>query len=80
MQIGSILRYKIHIQPSLTDVVLGHGDLYNLNVNGAFWDMDHLHVAWRTRTGGIKVAFPPGQFPFLCDIFSNTEDGALRII
>lgn len=35
---------------SLTDIILGHGDFFNLNVNGSFGDLDHLHVACKTKT------------------------------
>lgn len=64
----------------LTDIILRHGKFFNLDVNRAFWDLNHLHVAWKTRTEIFKVLLLPlcslCQISFLQDVFFfffNTE-------
>lgn len=57
----------------LTNIILRHGKFFNLDVNRAFWDLNHLHVAWKTRTEIFKVLLLPlsplCQISFLQDVF-----------
>lgn len=57
----------------LTDIILRHGKFFNLDVNRSFWDLNHLHVAWKTGTEMFKVVSLPlsslCQISFLQDVF-----------
>lgn len=48
-KISLIIIVTVILSPSLTNIIFGHGNLFNLDVNWAFWDMNHLHVAWKDR-------------------------------
>lgn len=53
---------------TLTDVILRHGELPDLDVNRPLGDVNHLHVAWERRGGGPIVTSG------LLFFFTNTEE------
>lgn len=50
---------KARADLALTNIVLRHGELFDLDVHRSFRDLNHLHVAWKTNAGIFKVLFLP---------------------
>lgn len=54
-------RDSIICGPSLTDIVLRHGDFFDFNMNWASGYLHHLHVPWKRRSVIIKVPLAPSR-------------------
>lgn len=58
---------------ALTNIVLRHGELFDLDVHRSFRDLNHLHVAWKTNAGIFKVLFLPLSSSLLSELSAPAQ-------
>lgn len=64
---------KTRVDLALTNIVLRHGELFDLDVHRSFRDLNHLHVAWKTNAGIFKVLFLPLSSSLLSELSAPAQ-------